>query len=410
MLESSVSPSDLASLAARLPAHKSLLLACARTRLDEAAHSRIETLVPFVSDWDGLISAAQRHGLLPLLYRSLAVVRAGAVPDASLSNLREQAERIDSRNGRITHELCTILQLFDDQGVEAWGSGGPLLAHLVYGDIALRQFGDPDVVIRKRDVGKAIELLAELGYEPHAIGYGTRPGNARSGDARSGDAIGLQLAYDYHLPFYDSRRQCTVDIQWEIGIDWYPRITARELWPRLRPMKFRGVRCLTPSPEDTLLLLSRHGSRHRWEKIGWLCDVSELLHGVDIDIEQTLGRAKQAGMARIFLHTLELAGALFCVDIPQPIRRAIAADAAVSALSGNVMDRLFDPAKDRGLTFDLSTMERLRDKLYYGWRRVTAVTDADRQCVLLPRPLRFLYSPLRIVRALMPKLRPRSSG
>lgn len=364
---------DPASLAASLPAHKSLLLACARTRLDEAAHSRIETLVPLVSDWDDLISAARRDGLLPLLYRSLAVVRAGAVPDPWLSNLRDETERIDSRNVRITHELCAILQLFGDHGVEAWGSGGPLLAHLVYGDIALRQFGDPDVMIRKRDVGKAIELLAELGYEPHAIGYGARPGGARPGEA-----IGLQLAYDYHLPFYDSRRQCTVHIQWEIGADCFPQITARELWPRLRPMTFRGVRCLTPSPEDTLLLLSLHGSRHRWQKIGWLCDVSELLDGVDIDLEQILGRARQVGMARIFLHTLELAGALFGLDIPQPIRRAIAADPAVSALSVNVVDQLFGPAKDRDLTFDLSTMERLRDKLYYCWRRVTAISDSGR--------------------------------
>ena len=66
----------------------------------------------------------------------------------------------------MTGELLRLLTLFESAGIPAIPYKGPLLASLVYGKIARRQFCDLDILVRKRGFPKARRLLLSQDYRP----------------------------------------------------------------------------------------------------------------------------------------------------------------------------------------------------------------------------------------------------
>jgi len=66
---------------------------------------------------------------------------------------------------RFSAELAGILQHFEAREIPVITQKGPALAHLLYGDSAMREFGDLDLLVRPIDVPRVVGALTELGYE-----------------------------------------------------------------------------------------------------------------------------------------------------------------------------------------------------------------------------------------------------
>jgi hypothetical protein len=54
-------------------------------------------------------------------------------------------------------------------------------------------------------------------------------------------------------------------------------LDPKSLWERLEPIDLVGTAVLGLPLEDVLLFLCLHGFKHGWERVGWICDVTELL-------------------------------------------------------------------------------------------------------------------------------------
>jgi hypothetical protein len=89
------------------------------------------------------------------LYQSLNTTCPEAVPKANLAQLRNYFHANAQRNLFLTQELLKLLTLFKTNGISAIPYKGPVLAVAVYGNLALRQFGDLDILVHKRDVLRA---------------------------------------------------------------------------------------------------------------------------------------------------------------------------------------------------------------------------------------------------------------
>ena len=77
----------------------------------------------------------------------------------------------------LSRELIRIVDRLSALGVEVMPYKGLALAEVIYGDIALRQAGDIDLLIHPQDLPRIREAVRELGYPPHMIlseGGGTR--------------------------------------------------------------------------------------------------------------------------------------------------------------------------------------------------------------------------------------------
>src|SRR5207244_11975507 len=54
-----------------------------------------------------------------------------------------------------------------------------------------------------------------------------------------------------------------------------------------------GTLVRTLSAEHLLLVLCAHGAKHCWERLGWICDVAELLRGTPaLDLSGMLAQAR----------------------------------------------------------------------------------------------------------------------
>ena len=124
-----------------------LLLLCARLTVDPQAEARIRALLQQAVDWNFLITTAQQHRMLPLVYRTLARIAPNAVPELPMRRLRSAIHQNARRNLFLTAELLQVIDIFRAHEIPCIPYKGPVVASLVYGDISLRQFADLDIIV-----------------------------------------------------------------------------------------------------------------------------------------------------------------------------------------------------------------------------------------------------------------------
>ena len=82
----------------------------------------------------------------------------------TLEELREHFYANAGRNLFLAKELIKLLHLFSAHEISAIPYKGPVLAVSVYGNLAFREFGDLDILVRERDYQTAQHLLSAQGY------------------------------------------------------------------------------------------------------------------------------------------------------------------------------------------------------------------------------------------------------
>ena len=367
-----------------------VLFCCARTRMDATTGARLRGLLQKGVDWDVLVGAAFKNGLLPLLYLNLKSCASDLVPAPVAAHLRELFLSNARRNLLLADELVNLLGLFQANAVDALPFKGPALAELVYGDPTLRQFADLDILIREADFWKAKGLLEAHGYrqEPPLT-------NAQTANI---------LRHQYNVSFVrDGGR--IVELHWRFtSPDFSLPVDMERLWTRLDARPLQGVIIQALRAEDLLLVLCVHGSKHLWERIVWLCDVAELINGrEDMDWQYTLRQAHEFGNERILFLSLLLAHDILRATIPEEVHKLAYGDAAARSLAEQIRRRCHagggTPGIYESLRFLLESRANFRDKLRYCR---SAVTPTERDLSLLPlpaflSPLYYLFRPVRML-------------
>ncbi len=139
--------------------------------VDVASRWRLRTLVHSPVDWEVLIELALRHNMLPLMYQTLSTTCDEWLPAPILTRLRALATDMAKLNFSRTRQLLYLLDLLQTHHIEAITFKGPSLTALLYDNLALRQFGDVDVLVHPQDIPRARELLLAHGYREPESGY-----------------------------------------------------------------------------------------------------------------------------------------------------------------------------------------------------------------------------------------------
>jgi hypothetical protein len=367
-----------------------LLLCGVQTCMNPSTTDRIRTLLREHIDWGYVLHTARRHRVMPLLYLRLNTICPNAVPKAVFSQLRNDFYANTGRNRFLTGELLKLLSLFNAHLIEALPYKGPALATSAYGNLALRQFDDLDLLIHKRDIQKAKDTMTSEGYQP-------------------------QSHPDYALKFVRSDESIFVELHTEITWMKFPvKLDFDDLWGHRKQGKLAGTTVPMMSPEDLLPILCVHGAKHCWTRLAWICDVAFHLHrNPDMDWERTFEVAYGMPSERILFLGLLLAHELLGATLPKEVQQRIQSDPTAKSLAVQVYRRLFSNENDppgkgkRFLFFSESDLfylrgrERCRDKLTYLLHFCKVVPNKkDIALVRLPKPLFFLYSflrPLRLV-------------
>jgi hypothetical protein len=360
----------------------------------EAIHSeQLKRLLRQELDWSYLADLAERHGLVPLLYRHLDAAGPTAVPKPVFGRLWSEYQANARRNILLTKELLKLLRLLEANGIPAIPYKGPALAATVYGDISLRHFSDLDILARKRDVPRAKEILEAQGYR---FGAGLS-------DAQERAYLGSRNHHHFYLERDDGK--VALELHWDVApLDFYSAIDVEQLWGRLEPMSLGGARVNSFAAEDLLLLLCMHGSRHLWERLEWVCCVAELIRvKPELDWERAMAQANQLHGSRMLLLGLELAHKLLGTSTPESIRREIKDNSSIQSLASQIRSGFFEEKERPPGVFNrvrclMRVQDRRVDRIRYGLSVLTAPTTIEWHELPLPASLSFGYRLLRPLR------------
>lgn len=378
-----------------------LLLCCARTELDHDRLASVKNLTKEDLNWAYLLQLARQNGIMPLLYWHLSRICPNSVPPATLQALRDHFRKNSQRNLLFTAELLAILRLFDENGVPAIPYKGPVLAVSVYGNVALRQFCDLDILVPKLHALKARDLLTSRGYQAVFRLSGWQ------------EASFLDSRCEFHQVRPEG--QIAAEVHWHIvPRHFVNHLAVQELWQRAVPVRFMGTTVLSFSPEDLLLILCVHGTNHGWTRLEWICGIAELVRSnANIEWRRVIQRAQVVRAQRMLYLGLFLATDLLGLELPREVTDQISADVKIKSLASSVRAWLFDQPDEPPnvfalLGFQLKTRERVTDRIRYVFRLATTQTSADWQFLELSSFLRVFYyllRPLRLVARICVPLR-----
>ena len=371
-----------------------VLLKCVRPGLDAAEAAELRRILSREFDWEFLLREARRHAVLPLLRRGLHLHLEGVAPEEAREALLLACRRAQRRNLALTAELRRVLDALEKAGIRALPFKGPLLASLAYGDLSLRTFGDLDVLVRERDLALAERALAAEGYTP---AYALTAGQER---AYRKDECAIQLR--------QPARDVALEIHWRLTERYLSiELPEERLRERASPVTLAGKTVPAFAPEDLLLYLAIHGSKHQWERLEWLCSIAETIgRSPGLDWSAVRERARRAGVERMLHLSLRLAHDLLDLEYPHEIAWDIARDGAAEALARETAIKMFapeEPRRGRGAWYFymLRARERWSDRAriaFYSCARLPH--PSSRELVSLPARLSFLYYIFRPARLL----------
>ena len=363
-----------------------LLLACARRELRPDDRAALRRCLAAPLDWDRLLRLARWHGLRPLVNRHLAAC--DEVPRGIALGLWGEATAVGVRNRAMHEELARILSLFELGGIRALPYKGPALALRAYGDLALREFSDLDILVARSQVQRARDALCAAGY---AREYALEPAI---------ESAYLDSPAQYHLVVRAPEDGPMVELHWKTDPDFaVERLEDMDWWAATRSMS--GLPSMPD--EDLVLVLCIHGSKHLWANLGWLVDVAELLRSPgDLDWERLVARAGELRASRRVGVGLRLAAELLDAPLAQACRN-LAERADVAHAAGIVRAALV--AAEPGPLPAVDAMRahwRMHETWHQGirelYRTVCLPSLVEWTRWPLPRALFFAYPALRLVR------------
>lgn len=348
-------------------------------------------------DWAVVVDEAVYHGVVPQLYWFLQESGSDVVSSDVYEWLHRAFQHNLKHNLILTGELWRILLMFKDHDVSAIPFKGPTLAMVAYGDLAWREFTDLDILVDERDLAKVGELLVSAGYQ------------ARMDLSLLSDPVFTVIEREFY--FTNARTGTLIDLQWRLSSTILPFDMSLEQIGKNQMTVFPGGKQMaTLGLEDLLLYLCAHGSRHCWERLGWIADVAGLINlNPQLDWDVALAQARAMKCERVLLHGLLLAKDLIGAQIPPAIEQLARADAGSCALADSIGRTFVQPlgistGKFNLHSYFLKLQSRPVNKLRHLFRLIFTPTVIDWEFWPLPNALMFLYPFVRAIRLIAERL------
>ena len=170
----------------------------------------------------------------------------------------------------LTIELFNIHKHLAARRLEVLPYKGPALAQSLYGNIALRQFSDLDLLVRAEDLPAIRSVLAELGY---------RPGLHLT---QAAERAYLKSGYEY--TFDGAQGRNLIEIKWQILPRFYSiGFDVEGLFERAVEVDVGGRRLRTLCDQDLMLVLCVHAAKHAWMQLSSLRDIAQLARSRALD-------------------------------------------------------------------------------------------------------------------------------
>jgi hypothetical protein len=352
--------------------------------------------LPLEWNWQSFARACDHHHVAALAFCRLTAIQRKTIPPGLSAYLRQRFYETSANNYRLAKELVCITDLLQEHHIPALAYKGPAVAMIAYGDLALRQYQDIDLLIRSKDVGNAVGLLTRRGFETEP--FSCQPDNAK------------QVSRNHLIELAAPHKSYYIDLHWNLAQNrakaFCPDVD--DIWDRTEAIQLPHGRVSTLCREDLFLALCFHGTKHRWCRLKWLIDIVEMLRSADsMDWDRIEKTTVKRPLARV---ALSLAVQLATGLLDTPVPAAVPGLLHVTERTRSVYFALRDEIFARGYTTvdaekDLPRLERSvvawLSYLYRHYPRfwfvhaLVRIYPQDRVFVSLPEKLDFLYHSVR---------------
>ena len=368
-----------------------LVLACVAPESSPAATSQMRALVADAPDWELVGRIARWHGVHAQVFDRLSSMDGLPVPADAMERMRAEHLGRALRSLALARELVRLVRLLDDAEISALSFKGPVLAIQVYGAVSMRQFMDLDLLIRRHDLPRVVEVLSRDGYRARRF----------TADARA------------HGLFDTSEEEFTkpgglglIDVHWLLSSPFFPYAPdAESCFARAITVDLDGTRVTTLAPRDLLLFLCVHAAKHGWPALSAATDIAAVSRAYpNLEWDAVDDAARRIGCRRMLLLGATLAHRLAGAPIPERLLSAAQSDSSVTRLATDVTRRMFAPSSGSATVYQewivpLRAIETAGGRLRYCWLRGLTPTAEDREFISLPAaltPLYYLLRPLRL--------------
>lgn len=338
-------------------------------------------------DWPEFSRLVRLHGVHPFVYDRLRSMPSEGIPQENLDGMRGSCQTNIYRNLVHSRQLIRILRALRDQGIDALPMKGITLALLAYRDPDLRRSGDIDLLVRPGDLSQVVSILENEGFSAHL--------------PFSGSAWSVLMHRIKGSDTFSARGALDIDLHWRISdlLSRYPM--EEDLFRNRITVDLFSHAVPSLSPEDTLVFLSLHGTKHLWQEIRWIVDIIQLIENhPSLDIPGALESAADWGCRRSVCIALHLAGMVGGVRFEKEVGDLLARDhrarkAALFFFDQIKADRLPDTRSQ--LAVLMRSQDRFRDSARYFLYGLFFFVPQKRSRISLPRALHPLYLLLQFI-------------
>lgn len=354
-------------------------------------------------DWERFERLVARHRVTALAADGLAACASAPAPVRQ--RLAQAAARATADALSMAAETLRLQRLFDAAGVPAYVVKGIPLARLAYGNMALKEQRDIDLVTSRAHLRAAAALLEGAGYEREA---GEAP--------LTEPEMALLDAFAKHRGFRHPVSGHLVELHFRLQLNPSAFADLGEP-PPLQDVPLGGGAVRTLAPDLLHAYLCVHGGGHAWERLKWLADLAALLAATQADLSALHEAARAFGAGRASAVALALCHDLLGVAVPEGIlaeaRGSLTARLMLRVSRHAVREEQEDMRHREGRILRQRACQLLLVQSPGYVRHELAgllASETDARALRLPPPLRFLYPVMRVPNAAWRALRRRSGG
>jgi hypothetical protein len=363
-----------------------------------ASYAPLETLLPL--DWARLVDLAGWHGMFPLFASRLLSPAAQDVafklPEPIVTRLKTHQGNYLHRSLTQTAALIELQSEFDRCGIKVLPWKGPSVGALLYGAPTLRESGDLDFLFLKEDLQRLLKATQSLGYW-------------LLGSSDSDSRYLYTLALQREFTFSRVRDRLILEFHTQILSSRFSRWqdSQADIRRAATVCRLGGTEVLMQAPEDLLVSLCAHATKHYWDRLKWSCDIAQFLsvYGDKIDWTSLLARLRRVRKHSVVLLGLGLAAHLFDLSLPAAVqaemRRSPDATLLAEIVASHIMTGSTDPIEPHHQRAMVGFLcPRLRDRIAYTMRPIVELSYEDLYIPVHHRMFFFMNYPFRIVRLL----------
>ena len=352
------------------------LAACPRPDL-----TRLRELLRKGIDHQALIRFAAAHGVRPALLHCLGELSWETIPDNEKTDLEHFRQHHLLKTLALASELHRLASLLSDRSIPFVAFKGPTLALALYGGLAEREHNDVDVIVPRRQVDDAEDVIVSMGYA------------SPQGDRRFRRAF---LAPQQQYAFTRPDDGAAIDLHWDFSGTHVPfPLAPDEIWGDPPVMSVGGHDVPVLSAPDMALMLAGHGTKEGWKMLKWVSDFARMIERHrDLDWAGLHLRAQARGCGDAVLLGCAVAHELLDTAVPSALESRVAASDRVRkravAVAGRMRRSLPPPPKVEHFA-DLLLCDRTVDRIKGALKLAFTPTAGDYEAMRLPPALWSAY-------------------